>query len=474
MAAEISPLAKVGGLGDVIGSLPKALADLGHEVRVIIPKYGSIDIAKHHLVPLGGSFNVLMSKLESFDLKTTTFGNGILVYLIQNDNYFGGDEIYGKDQRGQLQRFLFFSKAVCEVLPKLDWQPEIIHCHDWHTSLVPLWLKKANYPYASLFTIHSLAHFGSFDNNFLATSGLSEDYRHHPAGAPKPLLNFISLGILCADLVTTVSETYAQEILMPEYGGSLVPVLSYRRDQLIGIINGIDYGEYDPATDAYIPANFDFATLGNRLANKLALQKRANLPEDADIPLIGVVSRLAEQKGFDLVEKAIEPVFQGMRAQLVILGVGSEHYHDMLRRMAAKYPEQIAVFITFDNTLAHLIYAGCDMFLMPSRFEPCGLGQLIAMRYGAIPIVRHTGGLVDTVQNLTPDLDKGSGFVFEAYDVEALVAVMKRAISAFGYRQAWREVMRRIMVADFSWQVSAKKYEAAYRRLLELRGHVKK
>jgi len=474
VAAEVSPLAKVGGLGDVIGSLPKALADLGHEVRVIIPKYGSIDIAKHHLVPLGGSFNVLMSKLESFDLKTTTLGNGILVYLIQNGNYFGSDEIYEKDRRGELRRFLFFSKAVCEVLPKLDWQPEIVHCHDWHAGLIPLWLKKANYPYVSLFTIHNLAHRGSFDSKFLAISRLSEDYRHHPADAPKPLLNFMSRGILYADLVTTVSETYAQEILMLEYGEGLAPVLNYRRDQLIGITNGIDYAEYDPATDAHIPANFDFSTLDNRLANKLALQKRANLPEDIGAPLIGMVSRLTKQKGFDLVEKAIAPVFRGTRAQLVILGVGSEHYHDMLRRMAAKYPEQVAVFITFDNALAHLTYAGCDMFLMPSRFEPCGLGQLIAMRYGAIPIVRHTGGLADTVQNLAPALDKGSGFVFEAYDVEALVAVVKRAISVFGYRQAWREAMRRIMVADFSWQVSAKKYEAAYRRLLELRKHVKK
>lgn len=465
VASEAAPLAKVGGLADVIGSLPEALTELGHDVRLLIPKYGSIELSQYLVMPAGDNFKIsVMGKKEPATLKVTTVKDKVPVYMVENNKYFGGKEIYGKND---IERFLFFSRAVFEILPQLNWQPEIVHCHDWHTALIPLWQKKTGSPYASLFTIHNLAYQGPFDEAFLITSGLKKHWEDYPPGTPKLPLNFMSQGILWADLVTTVSETYAKEIVTTEYGEGLNPLLSYRQKDLYGIINGIDYAEYNPATDPYIAANYDSSTLERRVVNKLALQKRANLPQEAETPLIGMVQRLDEQKGFDILEKAIDPILKEAKVQMVILGRGREYYEKMLRQIAAHHPQQVALFVMFDNPLAHLIYAGCDMFLMPSRFEPCGLGQLISMRYGALPIVRHTGGLVDTVSDLSPNLDKGSGFVFQAYTSKALITAVRRAIAAFGNKEDWRKAVRRVMGLDFSWQASAKKYENIYRQAIE-------
>ncbi len=469
VASEVTPLAKVGGLADVIGSLPKALTGLGHDVRVIIPQYGCIDVSQYSGDTLKGGFKLSMpGKTESVTLRITTLKDKVPVYMIESLNYFGGKEVYGKND---LERFLFFSRAVFEVLPQLDWQPEIVHCHDWHAALTVMWQKKASYPYGSIFTIHNLAYQGAFDRAFLITSNLKKDWEDYPRGAPKPPLNFMSQGILWADLVTTVSETYAEEIVTPEYGEGLEALLNYRRESLVGIVNGIDYEEYNSETDPYIPVRYNSSTLEKRIGNKLALQKRANLPQGAEIPMIGIVQRLDEQKGFDILEKAIDPLLKETKVQLVILGRGREHYEDMLKQIASRYSQQIALFVTFDNPLAHLIYAGCDAFLMPSRFEPCGLGQLIAMRYGALPIVRHTGGLVDTVPELTADLSRGNGFVFKDYTPEALITAVKRAIETFRNKQAWYETQQRVMALDFSWRNSASKYEAAYQQVLQVRKH---
>jgi starch synthase len=334
--------------------------------------------------------------------------------------------------------------------------------------LIPWWLKRNGCNYASIFTIHNLAYQGFFDGNFLTDAEMEKDWQLRPADMPDPPLNFMSQGILWADLVTTVSETYAKEILTPEYGAGLDHLLRYRKDRLFGIVNGLDYEEFNPATDAFIPANYDFSTVDRRISNKLTLQKRAGFGENVAVPLIGMVSRLDEQKGLDILTASFDSLFQNLEAQVVILGKGREEYHDLLKQAASKYPERLAVFIDFDDALARLIYAGCDVFLMPSRFEPCGLGQLIAMRYGAIPIVRHTGGLVDTVKDLTPGLGKGSGFVFQDYDPEAMLAAIQRAINSYG-KKAWQDVMRRIMALDFSWKASARKYESLYHKALELK-----
>lgn len=469
VAAEASPLVKVGGLADVVGSLPKALKKLGHDVRVMSPQYGVIDVTKHSMSPVISSFDIQVFRTKKpVTLMTTSLNDELKVYLVGNKEFFGSKDVYGGNET---KRFLFFDKAVVEMLPKLGWQPDIIHCHDWHTALVPMWLKKANCRYALIFTIHNLAYQGSFDNRFLSASGLGQDWQNRPENAPELPLNFISQGIIWADMVTTVSENYAREVLTPEYSVGLDTLLLCRRDKFVGIVNGIDHDEYNPSTDHFIAANFDSSSLDNRMMNKLILQKKVGLPEDINIPVIGMVTRIDEQKGFDIVIDSLAILFEKIQVQLVILGQGREQYHSLLRKAAHKYPHRLAVSIGFNEALGHLVFAGCDIFLMPSRFEPCGLGQLIAMRYGAIPAVRYTGGLVDTVEDLSHDLSTGSGFVFKDYGTRAMLDAIQRAVNAYKEKEVWQKVMRRIMSLDFSWQNSARKYEAVYQNVLRLKNH---
>jgi len=459
IASEAFPLAKVGGLADVTSSLAIALRDLGHESCLILPKYGSI---KTPIQDIQGK-NVAVSFMGHYEqvaLKMTRLKKGIPVYLVENDDYFGTQEIYTQDE---LKRFLFFSLSIPGIISQLDLRPDIIHCHDWHTSLVPLALKKAKIALPGIFTIHNLAYQGSFDQQFLSDSGLSSVWQEYiPVRAPRSSLNFMSQGILLADIVTTVSPTYASEILTPQYGEGLEQLLNYRRNELYGIVNGIDYDEYNPATDPYLERNYDSTTIGRRADNKLALQRKSGLPQNSDIPLFGMVSRLEEQKGIDLLLQAIEPFITETRAQLVILGEGREHYHALLAKSALKYPQRLSVFVANDEGLARLIYGGSDIFLMPSRFEPCGLGQLIAMRYGAIPVVRHTGGLVDTVKDVAEG--NGNGFVFQDYAALEMLEAIRRAEDSFYHRNEWQKLMRHNMKLDFSWKASARKYEEIYLR----------
>lgn len=470
VAAEGTPLVKVGGLADVIGSLPKALNQSGHDVRIMLPRYGIIDTDRFPLLPVIDDVRLqVVTKEKKVSLKVTELWDKVKVYLVDSDDFSNSGEVYGK---ADLERFLLFCRSAFDMLSRLDWQPEVIHCHDWHTALIPMWVKREGLKYATVFTIHNLAYQGSFDHTFLAHSELDKDWQLWPPDAPDPVLNFMSQGILWADVVTTVSKTYAKEILTPEYGEGLERLLCYRREQLVGIVNGLDYEEYNPAADRFIPVQYDVSTVEKKLGNKLALQRHAGLTEDMEVPLIGIVSRLDEQKGLDIVIESFDYFFQETKAQMVILGRGREQYHSLLKQAADRYPERLAVFIEFNDILARLIYAGCDIFLMPSRFEPCGLGQLIAMRYGAVPVVRHTGGLADTVEDLTPDLRKGSGFAFKDYDSESMLVAVKRAVESYRRKEAWWGVVRRIMALDFSWQASAKKYESLYRSLLEQKKHV--
>jgi starch synthase len=459
VASEAFPLAKVGGLADVTSSLAIALQDLGHEPCLILPKYGSIripvqDIKKTNTVV---SF---MGHYEQISLKMTRLKKRIPVYLVENDDYFGTEEIYTQDE---LKRFLFFSLSIPAIISRLDLHPDVIHCHDWHAALVPLWLKKAKKELPCIFTIHNLAYQGSLDQQFSSASGLSSVWQEYiPSSSPKPSLNFMSQGILLADIVTTVSPTYASEILTPQYGEGLEQLLNYRRNELYGIVNGIDYEEYNPSTDPYLEKNYDSTTIERRAENKLALQRKSGLPQNSDIPLFGMVSRLEEQKGIDLLLQTIDQFIVETRAQLVILGEGREHYHKSLAEAALKYPERLSAIIARDEQLARLIYGGCDIFLMPSRFEPCGLGQLIAMRYGAIPVVRHTGGLADTVKDVAEG--NGHGFVFQNYTVMEMLEAIKRAEESFYQRAKWQNLMRRNMELDSSWKASARKYEEIYLR----------
>jgi starch synthase len=459
VASEAFPLVKVGGLADVTSSLAVALQELGHEPCLILPRYGRMTIPVQN-VQKGGLAVNFRGHYEQVAVRLTRLKKRIPVYLVEHDGYFGTEEIYTPDE---LTRFLFFSLTIPAIVSQLDLHPDIVHCHDWHTALTLLWLKSAKMMVPSIFTIHNLAYQGSFDQQFLSDSGLSSVWQEHiPLGAPRPPLNFMSQGILLADIVTTVSPSYALEILTPQYGVGLEQLLDYRRDELHGIVNGIDCDEYNPATDPYLESNYDSTTPERRAKNKLALQRKSGLPQNLDIPLFGMVSRLEEQKGIDLLLQAIDQVLIQTKAQIVILGQGRDDYQKSLAGAALKYPGRVSVFIANDEQLARLIYGGSDVFLMPSRFEPCGLGQLVAMRYGAIPVVRHTGGLADTVKDVAQQ--DGNGFVFQSYTAFEMLQAIKRAEERFYHEQEWKRLMTQNMKLDFSWKASARRYEGIYLR----------
>src|SRR5436305_298161 len=402
LAAEIVPFAKVGGLADVVGALPKALQSLGHDVRLAMPRYGQVEPQRFHLHTVLDTLTVNIGNFHvSVSVCQATIGDAIAVYMIDAPRYFERENIYGYTDDGE--RFILFCRAALEAMRALDWSPDVIHCHDWHTGIVPNWMHTIydDDPFfgdaATVYTIHNLAYQGIFGYRILEVAGVATGGFLYPQIVELAnVVDIMGRGILFADVVTTVSERYAQEILTSTFGEKLDQLLRSRRDRLFGILNGIDYQEMNPAKDHYIHTCFDSHTLDKRDENKQALQERAHLPMKPDVPLLGMISRLADQKGFDILAQIIQPLLaQGI--QLVVLGIGDQHYHEMFKNLAARYPEQVAIFLTFNTELAQSIYAGSDMFLMPSRFEPCGLGQLIAMRYGSVPIVRSVGGLADTV-----------------------------------------------------------------------------
>jgi starch synthase len=463
VASEAAPLAKVGGLADVAGSLPGALRALGEDVHIILPLYGFLDTAVFPLkrIKSGLEFN-FGGENKSVDLDLTQNGK-VPVYLVENSRYFGSGEVYANE----LERFTFFSRAVFEVLPCLDWQPDIIHCHDWLTAPLIIWLKRAGHPSASVFTIHNLAHQGFFDEAFSRRNNLDKEWEDLAPQAPVPPRCFLAQAILRADLVNTVSETYSREITTPEFGCGLDALLRYRdaRGELSGILNGIDCEYWNPATDTYLPVKYDLAGFNRKSLNKTELQRTAGLAVNGDTPLIGMVQRMHEQKGIDILIEALDRMLTETGAQLVVQGRGVAKYEEALRQAVARYPRQAAYFSAYEESLAHLIYGGSDMYLMPSRFEPCGLSQMIAMHYGLLPIVRHTGGLVDSVSQFNRDLSRGSGFVFHDYTAAALLKAVTQAVSAFRDRAVWYRAAERVMQLDFSWQSSARKYLELYRRL---------
>ncbi len=475
LAAEVVPFAKTGGLADVAGSLPKAIRALGHDIRVAMPRYGRIDPEKFGLRQVLSSFPVPMNKqVDEAEVQQGRIGSDVPVYFIENAKYYDRDGIYMYSD--DAERFIFFCRSSLEMLSRLEWRPDIIHCHDWHTAIVPNWLKtiykddRFFAQTATVYTIHNLAYQGIFGFRVLEVAGIDEyGFMYHPEMADlTEVVDFMGRGIFFADVINTVSERYAQEILTPEFGEKLDPLLRDRRDRLFGILNGIDYEVMNPATDKYIAQNFDVDTLERRVHNKLALQEEANLKTDATVPLIGVISRLTDQKGFDVLGDVIDHLLD-LDLQFVLLGTGDPHYHEMFSRVAQAYPGKAAVFLTFNAELAQKIYAGTDMFLMPSRFEPCGLGQMIAMRYGSVPIVRAVGGLADTVKDLNPQTGEGNGFVFETYDRWALFATIVRALENYKHKDTWHRLQVNGMSADFSWRASAKKYIDLYRRALTAR-----
>ncbi len=477
LSAEVFPYAKTGGLADVAGSLPKAIRRLGHDIRIAMPRYGFIDRDRWGLTPVG-RVRVPMGDGEEVGEVYETRLADVPVYMIDNERYFHRDGIYAYPD--DAERFIFFSRAAMELARTLNWSPHILHCNDWHTALVPNWLKTVykDDPFwehtRTVFTIHNLAYQGVFGYRILEVAGLAQyGFIVHPELSHwDHVIHFMARGIIFADFITTVSPRYAQEIMTPEFGAGLDPLLRERADVIVGILNGIDTEVWNPATDELLPHRFDVDHLDVRARNKRHLQEESDLPVDENIPLFGFIGRLTEQKGIDLLTDAAEKMVRHLGAQLVILGTGEQRWQEIVENAARTHPRNIRAYLTFNNPMAHHIYGGVDMLLMPSRFEPCGLNQMIALHYGAIPVVREVGGLADTVHDYDPRTDEGNGFSFRPYDSTALYTAMVRAVENWKHRDTWRRLQVRGMTADFSWERSAKQYVDVYYRAYHSPGTV--
>lgn len=473
--SEMVPYAKTGGLADVAGTLPAALQALGHEVVCFLPKYRDITPDKWKMVseidrlyvPLGGG-------QEDVRILSHVAEDDVKAYFVDFPEFFSRDELYGTpqgDYPDNDRRFALFQRSVLEALIKLKIKPDIIHCHDWQTGIIPVYLKTlyAKTPAfkktKSVFTIHNLAYQGNFPPDSLATTGLGWEQFQMQRLEFYGKVCFLKGGILDADAVTTVSERYSQEIQTEEFGCGLETTLQSRAEEIHGIVNGIDTVYWNPATDNTLPENYDASNLAGKAACKKALQKENELPEDPKIPLIGITSRLVDQKGLDILLTSL-PDMMEMGYQFVLLGTGDEKYHKLLRSMAKKYPDQMGIHILFDGKMARRIYAGCDLFMLPSYYEPCGLGQMIALRYGSVPLVRETGGLADTIDHFDPETKQGNGFLFHDYTSDALTLALEEARKCFDASENWEALVQNAFACDFSWQQSAKKYSHLYEGLL--------
>jgi starch synthase len=480
VTAEAVPFAKVGGLADVAGALPLALEKLGVDVTLVLPKYKSIDQEKFGITSVAqvSNFTVGLGRrvAEARLYQTTLPGSKVKVYFVANDYYFGRDGIYDDPKTKQgytdnAERFTFFMKAVLPAAKQLGWKPNVVHCHDHQTALVPAYLKlKYNQdPFfkgiATLFTIHNMAYQGVFDKSIWEVLDFDPGlfYPHSPFEF-YGMVNFMKASICYADIITTVSEKYAEEIqTSEEFGWKLEGVLRSRHGDVYGILNGIDYDIWNPEIDKLIPHNYSPKNLAGKRLNKEALLETAKLPIlKSNPPLIGIVSRLADQKGFDLLASIIDKIL-GLGVQMVVLGTGQPEYHKLFERMVEKYPKQMSVFFAFNDRLAHLIEAGSDMFLMPSRYEPCGLNQMYSLKYGTVPIVRATGGLADTIREFDLVSKTGNGFRFYNYVPHELFAAIERAVRLYNTdKEAWQKLMINGMTEDYSWNRSAKKYVELY------------
>lgn len=476
LSAEVVPFAKTGGLADVAGALPKALKALGHDVRVVMPRYGKISPESFGLEHEAGPFAVALdSTTEEAALLRGAISSktgDVPIYFVENRRLYDRDGIFMYPD--DAERFVFFCRAALEGVRMLNWQPDVVHCHDWPTAIVPNWLKTiyAQDPFfadtGSVYTIHNLAYQGIFGYRVLEVAGLAAyGFIVHP-DIPhlNDVVDFMGRGIYYADIINTVSETYAQEILTPQFGEGLDPLLRERRDRLFGVLNGIDWETFNPETDPSIEAHYYRSDLDGKRSCKQTLQRVFDLEQNGERPIIGMVSRLADQKGLDLISAIGEEVLKLTPAQLVVVGTGDQRYHDFFLSLRQRYPTRVGVEFTFNADLSRKVYAGSDVYLMPSRLEPCGLGQLISLRYGTIPVVRDTGGLADTVHDWDPRSHSGNGFVFHEYDHMALFVAIVRALETYKYRDTWRELMLHAMSADHSWEASARRYVDLYQRAL--------
>ncbi|HPL99253.1 MAG TPA: glycogen synthase GlgA [Bacillota bacterium] len=469
-ASEAVPFAKTGGLADVAGTLPRELAKLGADVRLIMPKYKSIPRDFVEAMEYLGYVYVDLAWRHQYCAVLKLEYQGVITYFIDNEYYFNRDCLYGHFD--EAEQFAFFSRAVLKVLPLIDFKPDIIHCNDWQTGVVSAFLK-AGFGHIgflkdikTVYTIHNLKYQGMFPKEVLGDIlGLSWDYFNPEGLELHDCVNYMKAGIAYSDLITTVSKTYAEEIKTDFFGENLNGILTKRSESIFGILNGIDYLENDPETDTRIYKSFNAEDLEGKYENKKMLQESLGLPQREEVPVIGVVSRLVGQKGFDLIAHVLDEMLQ-MDIQLVVLGTGDSNYENMFRNAAERYPGKVSANIKYDGVLAQRIYAGSDMFLMPSLYEPCGLSQIFSLRYGTVPIVRETGGLKDTVMPYNEFTGEGTGFSFANYNAHEMLDTVKRAISFYKNKDIWEKIVKSGMKQDFSWSKSAKEYMELYEKMV--------
>ena len=473
VTSEAVPFIKTGGLADVAGTLPKYFDREKYDVRVILPKYASMKGEWKDKLQYRTHFEMQLAWRNMYVGVLETEIDGIPFYFIDNEYYFSGGWPY-EDIRWDIEKFAFFSRAVLSALPSIDFRPDIIHCHDWQAALVPVYLNDAfqSNPFyqniKTIMTIHNLRFQGIYDKNIIRDIiGISDSYFTPDKLEAYGDVNLLKGGIVYADRVTTVSETYAEEIKTEFYGEKLDKLLQARSNVLTGIVNGIDYNIFNPETDIHLPYKFDKETVTTeKVKNKVELQRQLGLREDPNVMMIGIVSRLTDQKGFDLIECVLDEICQD-EVQIVALGTGEERYENMFRYYAWKYPGKVSANIYYSDELSHKIYGSCDAFLMPSLFEPCGLSQIMSLRYGTVPIVRETGGLKDTVIPFNEFENSGTGFSFRNYNAHEMMATVRYAERIFyDQKEQWNDLVKRAMKVDFSWNASAEKYEILYDHML--------
>lgn len=467
-AAEASPFIKVGGLGDVMGGLPKELVKKGIDARVILPLYSAINPEFRKKIKYVTNCYVNNSWRSSYCGIFTAEHDNVTYYFIDNEQYFKRDVVYGSYDDGEI--FAFFSRAVLDVLPVIGFIPDIINVNDWHTSMLPVYLNAfyrhiEEYKYIkTVLSIHNIEFQGKYDPYILGEL-LGLDVSLKPLMTYDGDINVLKGGIESADLVSTVSKNYANEILHPQHSFGLHNILNARRDKVRGIINGIDTTLFNPETDNNIKTNYSISTLQNKRHNKVALQKSMALDTEVDVPVIGMVTRFTKQKGVDLFYEVMDQIAE-LPVQMVILGTGATEYENMMRGWEYKRHDKVRGIIKFSTEIASQVYAGADLFLMPSKDEPCGLSQMIAMRYGTIPIVHTVGGLVDTVQPYNPTTKEGNGITFQSYNPYDMLDAIKRGIDLFYNKNHWRQIRKNAMQKDVSWNLPAEEYIAMYNELL--------
>jgi starch synthase len=482
VSSEVDPFAKTGGLADVSSALPKAIKEQGHEIRIMMPRYRFISERKFKLhdiirlkdipIPVGND-NPLGNVKSSF---ISSVKEKVQVYFLDNEKFYGRDGVYQsptskKDYKDNDERFIFFCRGVLETLKRLGWQPDIIHCNDWQTGLIPAYLKTIYLDdpllrnVKTIFTIHNMAYQGAFPFESFGQSGLPKEVFKPDSVEAYGKFNFLKAGLVFSDTITTVSEKYSHEICASdEFGAGLSGVLHTRKKDLRGILNGIDYSIWNPLSDPHIYRKYDIKSIDAKVENKRALVTKFGLAFNESTPVVGGISRLVEQKGFDLVLECLEELMK-QNVQFVLLGSGEPELEKQFDKLQKRFPSQMGITFGYDEELAHLIEAGSDLFLMPSRYEPCGLNQMYSMRYGTIPVVRATGGLDDTVEDYGGN-GKGTGFKFERYDSKELLKAILRAIKVYHQSEEWKKLMKNGMSKDFSWEHSASKYINLYKDLL--------